>query len=331
VHHPPSRAGTCPTDAGSHAVPPFADTPTPMSPLPSPERQNRPLLGILFMCTATSLFPVMNGLVQVLSARYSSEQLVWARIVMQVVFILAIFGPRAGVAIVRTREPGWQMLRSVAQLASTFLFFSGVKYLPLAKAASISFTGPFIVALLAWPILGERMPLRRVLAIVTAFVGVLIVIRPGSEVFHWASFFILGSAFCYATYQIATRRVAGHDPAETSAFYGAVAGAIVMSAVVPFFWRPIQSWLDLFLIMMLGLLGGLGHYFVARAMLYAQANIISPFGYWQMVGAVIVGYVVSGRFPDLGTWIGAGIIIAAGLYMAWSETRAAPRRSIGKA
>ncbi len=298
-----------------------------MSPLP-PARQNRPLLGIAFMVMATSLFPVMNGLVQVLSARYSSEQLVWARILAQVVFILAIFGPRAGLGILHTNEPRWQLLRSVAQLASTFLFFSGVKYLPLAKAASISFTGPFIVALLAWPILGERMTLRRMLAVVTAFAGVLVVIRPGSEVFHWASFFILGSAFCYATYQIATRRVAGHDSAETSAFYSAVLGAIVMSLMVPFYWQPIQSWPDLVMIASLGVIGGLGHYCVARAMMYAQANIISPFGYWQMVGAVIVGYVVSGNLPDLGTWTGAAIIIAAGLYMAWTEAR--PRSSANR-
>jgi drug/metabolite transporter (DMT)-like permease len=71
----------------------------------------------------------------------------------------------------------------------------------------------------------------------------------------------------------------------------------------------------------LGILGGLGHYCVARAMIYAQANIIAPFGYWQMVGSVVVGYMISGLLPDLSTWIGAGIIIAAGLYIGWCETR----------
>src|SRR5918992_880590 len=189
----------------------------PMSPA-ALTANDRPLLGILFMCLASSLFPVMNGLVQVLSPRYPSEQIVWARVLSHMVFVLALFAPRIGiVALVRTTQPLWQCLRSIILLMSTFLFFNGVKHLELAKAASISFTAPFIVALLAWPMLGERMTTSRLLAVVVAFAGVLIVIRPGSDVFHWASLLILGSAACYALYQVVTRRVAGHDRPETSA------------------------------------------------------------------------------------------------------------------
>jgi len=292
--------------------------------LAAPQAPNRTLLGILFMCAASSLFPVMNGLVQVLSPRYSSEQLVWARTASHLVFILALFGPRFGIALVRTTQPKWQILRSVILLMSTFMFFNGVKHLPLAKAASISFTAPFIVALLAWPMLGERITPNRLLAVAVAFLGVLVVIRPGSELFHWASVLILGSATCYALYQVVTRRVAGHDPPETSAVYSALVGTLVMSAVVPFVWTAPVSWTDAALLLSLGVLGGLGHYFVARAMVYAQANIIAPFGYWQMVGSVIVGFLVSGLMPDLSTWIGSSIIICAGIYVALHEARPRP-------
>lgn len=293
-------------------------------PPPAPAAPNRTLVGILFMCAASSLFPVMNGIVQLLSVRYSSEQIVWARVLSHLVFILALFGPSFGIGIVRTTQLKWQIGRSVVLLMSTCFFFSGVKHLVLAKAASISFTAPFIVALLAWPMLGERVSISRLLAVVVAFLGVLVVIQPGGEVFQWASLLILGSAICYALYQIFTRRVAGHDPPETSAVYSALVGTLVMSIVVPFVWTDLHSWSDAVLLLSLGILGGLGHYCVARAMTYAQASVLAPFQYWQMVGSVIVGYVLSGLLPDVSTWIGAGIIIAAGVYIAWLETRPRP-------
>jgi drug/metabolite transporter (DMT)-like permease len=285
---------------------------------------NRALIGIAFMLLASSMFPVMNGLAQVLSGRYTTEQVVWARAASHFVFILALFAPRYGSALVRTLTPKWQIIRSGVHLASMLCFFTGVKYLPLAKAASISFTAPFFVALLAWPLLGERITMGRMMAVIVAFFGVLIVIRPGSEVFQWASLYMLGSAICYALYQILTRRVTRQDSAETCAVYSALVGTVVMTAVVPFAWIPIMGWVDAGLLFSLGIIGGIAHYFVARAMTYAQASVIAPFGYWQLVGAVIVGYLISGYLPDAFTWIGAGIIVCAGVYIAWCEARERP-------
>jgi drug/metabolite transporter (DMT)-like permease len=293
-------------------------------PTATPGAPNRTLVGILFMLAASSMFPVMNGLVQVLSASYSTEQIVWARAASHFVFILALFVPPMGISVVRTATPKWQIIRSMVHLLSMLFFFSGVKYLPLAKASSISFTAPFFVALLAWPVLGERMTGKRLIAVLVAFLGVLIVIRPGSAVFQWASLYMLGSAFCYGLYQILTRYVAGHDSAETTAVYSALVGTVVMSAWVPLAWTPIASWIDTALLFSLGIIGGTAHYFVARAMVYAQANIIAPFGYWQLIGAVIVGYIISGYLPDMFTWVGAAVIICAGLYIAWAETRVQP-------
>jgi drug/metabolite transporter (DMT)-like permease len=285
------------------------------------QASDRTLTGILFMLAAASLFPVMNGLVQLLSARYGTGQIVWARAVSHMAFVLGLFGPRFGVSLFITRLPRWQILRSLTQLVSTTLFFTGVKYLPLAKAASISFLAPFFVALLAWPILGERVTPNRIVAVIVAFVGALIIIRPGSNVFQWASLYMLGSAVCYALYQLLTRRVAGYDPPETSAVYAALVGSFVMSLALPFMWTAIASWRDAALLFSLGVVGGTAHYFVARAMVHAPASIIAPFGYWQLIGSVVVGYLISGYLPDAFTWIGAAIIICAGSFIAWSETR----------
>jgi drug/metabolite transporter (DMT)-like permease len=290
-------------------------------PIPGLPTVYRPLLGILFMCLAASLFPVMNGLAKLMSQTYSSEQVVWARTISHLVFIMALFVPQSGWGIVITRRPGVQFFRSCMLIASTFLFFSAIKFVPIAQAASISFTAPLIVVMLAGPMLGEKVRLSRVVAVIVGFIGVLVVIRPGSAVFQWASLMIVGSAACFAVYQILTRRVAGFDTAETSAVYSALVGSVLMSIVVPFAWTTPHSVIDTLLLAGLGVVGGLGHYCVARALTYAPANLLSPFQYWQMVGSVIVGYLMFAEIPDAFTWIGAALIIAAGLYVGLREGR----------
>lgn len=284
---------------------------------------SRPLVGIFFMCLAHSLFPVMNGLVQVLSERYPSEQIVWARTASHLIFILALFAPRRGLRIVISNRPRLQVTRSLLVVATTMLFFSGLAYLPLAKAASISFTGPFLIVLLAWPMLGERITRDRLGAVAAAFIGVLVVVRPGTEVFQWASLLILASAVTYAVDQVYTRRVAEFDRPETSAIYSALVGTVVMSGIMVFSWTTPQTWSDIGLMALLGVIGGFGHYCVAKSMTYAPANLVAPFMYLQMVGAVVVGYLFSGTLPDLGTWIGATIIIGAGLFIGLREARGA--------
>ncbi len=287
-----------------------------------PAARSNIVLGILFMCAAGTVFPIMNGLVQVLSPRYPSGQIVWLRSAGHLVFILALFAPRFGfVRLITTVEPRWQIARSVSLMVSTLCFFFGVKHLELAKAASISFTAPFIVTLLAWLMLGERIRVQRIMAVVVGFAGVLIVIRPGSDVFQPASLLILGSATSYACYQVFTRKVAGRDRAETSAVYSALVGTILISLALPWLWTPIQSWTDGLLLASLGVLGGVGHYCVARALTYAAASVIAPFQYWQLVGSVAVGYLFMGSIPDQWTWVGAAFIASAGLYIGWRETR----------
>lgn len=275
----------------------------------------RPLLGVLFMCLACTFFPAMNGLAKLMSRSYSSEQVVWARMVSHLVFVIVLFAPTYGLQLFRTRNPRLQFIRSSVQIASTFLFFSAIKYVPIAQAASISFTAPLIVAILAGPLLGERVTLPRIIGVVTGFVGVLIVIRPGAAVFQPAALLIVGSSTCYALYQLFTRRVASVDSPETSAVYSALIGSVLMSIVAPFSWKLPASLTDTLLLGSLGVLGGLGHYCVARAMTFAPANFVSPFQYWQMVGAVAVGYLMFSEVPDAATGLGAAVIICAGLYV----------------
>jgi len=271
------------------------------------------MLGIFFMCLACSLFPIMNGLVKLLAQTYDFQQIVWARTSMHLLVVVLFFAPRMGMTLFLTRQPVSQFISSVTMLMSTFLFFGAVKFVPVADAVSITFVAPLIVVFLAWPILGERITLPRLVAVILGFLGVLVIIRPGSSVFQWASIMILGSAVCYSIYQIYMRRVAGVDHPGTSVFYGALVGTIIMSIAVPFVWKTPATWQDITMMSSLGVIGALGHFFLAKALTYAPANFIVPFNYTQMIGSVIVGYWMFAEVPDAYTWAGTALIVGAGL------------------
>ncbi|HEV3492483.1 MAG TPA: DMT family transporter, partial [Reyranella sp.] len=221
----------------------------------APGRSSRPLLGVLFMCAACALFPIMNGLVKLLAATYDPLQIVWFRITMHLFLVALVFMPRMGLGLFRTRRIGSQFVNSVMMLLSTLFFFSAVKYVGVAEAISISFVAPLAVVFLAWPMLGERITAMRVAAVVIGFSGVLVVIRPGSAIFQWASVMLLGSAICYAIYQIIIRRLAGVDHPATSIFYSVLLGAILLSALVPLVWKTPVDWRDWLLLCSLGALG----------------------------------------------------------------------------
>ncbi len=274
------------------------------------------------MCGAGILFPVMGGFAKILGeSGYDSLQVSWARAFGHIIFMLAAFLPRFGLGMLRTRRLGTQMLRSALLIASNLSYFFAIIFIPIAKAATISLTAPLVVALLAWPMLGERTTVGRSIALVVGFAGVVIVIRPGTELFQWASLFVVWSAACYGLYQVLTRRIAGIDSPETSAIYSSIIGAFGLILVLPFVWRTPHSARDIIYFCSLGVLGALGHYCVARAMSYAPANIVSPFQYMQLLGSVVVGYFFFGDFPDFLGWVGAGVIVAAGLYIGWTQRR----------
>ena len=287
---------------------------------------NRPMLGIAFMMLAATMLPAMNGFGKYLASEYPPQQVIWARLVTHLLWMLVLFLPRSGLSLFRTGRPWTQLSLSLIMLASTSLFFVAMPHVGLAKGSTIIFVAPFLVMLLAAPILGEPLSLRRFLAVGAGFAGVIVVIRPGAAGFDWPSLAIFASSALYALFQVLGRLAAAIDRPETSTLYSVLAGAIVMTAIVPFDFVLPRTASDAAMMASMGLIGALGHYCVARALSYADAGLVSPFNYWQLVGAVILGYAMFGDLPDAWTWVGAAIIVAAGVLLAWSESAAARRR-----
>ncbi len=263
----------------------------------------------------------MNGVAKLLTEHYSSIQVSWARTFGHVLFMLAVFLPRRGVRLLRTRRLGWQLLRSSCLIVSNLSFFFALSFIPIGDAAAINMIGPIFVAALAWPLLGERTTPGRVFAVLIGFAGVLVIIRPGTQVFHWAALFIIFSALTNAFYQLITRFIADTEAPETLAVYSPVVGAFGMLFVLPFVWQNPAGVGDLLLFCSLGVLGAIGHYFVALSLGFAPANLVTPFQYVQLIGSVGVGFVLFGTLPDALTWLGSVIVVGCGLYIGWTQTR----------
>ena len=228
-----------------------------------------------------------------------------------------MLGPRLP-RVARTRRLGLQFLRSLFLLGATVLFFAALSVIPLADATAIMFVAPILVTAMSMPLLGEHVGPQRWASVVVGFLGTLVIIRPGSDAMEPAALLALGAASCYGFYQIATRRLSATDAPLTTLMYSAAVGVVVSCAVVPFFWVT-PSPADWLAMMGLGLFGALGHFALIKAFQAATAVTVTPFGYVNLLWAVLFGFVMFGELPDAWTVLGAAIIAASGLYILHRE------------
>ncbi len=292
---------------------------TSSAPAPDPGG-DRVLRGIVFMLLAVTLFSCLNASVKFLSESYSTTQVLWLRYTGHIVYAFVLLTPRRALGAVRSNRPGLQFSRSVLMIGATVSYYVALRYIPLPTAASINFTSPLMVALLAIPLLGERAGPRRWFAILAGFAGALVIARPGFGAMHPAALLVFGTAFCYGLYQVLTRKVAAYDSSETSIIYTALLGFVATSVVVPFDFQPPRDGTDLLAFFAPGLFGGLGHFFLVKAYENGPASAISPYNYTQLVGSVTLSVIVFDELPGLWTWVGCGIIVASGLYLMHRES-----------
>jgi drug/metabolite transporter (DMT)-like permease len=282
------------------------------------------LIGIGLMCVTVALFALLDATAKYLSAEMSTAQIVSARYITAFLLAMVLVNPIRFPRMMVTRRPVFQIFRSVLMLATTILNFIAVRYLQLDQTLSIMFSAPFLVALLAGPLLGEKLDWRRWAAICVGFGGVLLVTRPGLGGIHPAALLMVGAALCYAVYGIMTRALARTDSNETTLFYTNLVGMICMLPVLPFVWTPPESAFSFALMMIMGLLGGSGHYLLIIAHRLAPASVLSPFIYSQMIWMIMLGYFVFGDVPSHWTLAGAATVIASGLYLISRERRRRP-------
>jgi len=221
---------------------------------------------------------------------------------------------------------GPQILRGIFLLAGTIMFFAGLDFLPLVDMLALAFVAPLIITLASPFVLGERISVRRISAVSIGFVGALVILRPGFDVFHWAALFGIGTGIVIAAYDLLNRRIARSVPSSIAIAYTSIVGVVVLSAAVPFDWQT-PAPLDWALMLFMGASGAFCHWLLIMAYERAEASLLAPFGYAELISATFIGYYLFGDFPDLWTWIGIAILVASGIYISYRERHLGLRRA----
>lgn len=280
------------------------------------------LQGIILFLTALFLFATVDATVKYLSASFTVPLLVWARFVVHFVIMLALVAPGMGREIIVTTRPWLMTFRALMLVCSSLLLQLAFRSLPLAETTAIFFITPLLVALLAGPLLGEKLAIGTWLATVVGFCGALLIARPGGALLGSGVAYTLAAALCYAFYQILTRKLSSSEPVMRQLFYTALVGSIVMSFTLPAYWTgvlptPTQA----LLIVSLGLFAGTGHFLLIRAYRETPASSLSPMLYFQLIWVVLLGWLVFSQLPDLLSSVGILIIGASGLSLALRRPR----------
>ncbi len=283
--------------------------------------EDRRLLGIAMMLAALFCYTVIDTCAKLMVlAGLPTMEVVFIRYAGQFILVLALFLPREKQALVATRNLKLEVARGLFLLGSTIFNFFAVAYLPLTITSAIGFTMPLILCALSIPLLGETVGWRRWLAIGIGFLGVLIIVRPGTEAFHPAVLLSLGTAACSALYNLSTRRLAGVDTTTAQQFYAAGVATICVApfSLAGWVWpHELVGWLCL---LGIGLAALIGHLFITTAHRYAPASVLAPFGYLQIIFMTGASWLVFNQPPDLWIYIGAPIVMGSGLYI-WLRER----------
>ncbi len=252
-----------------------------------------------------------------LSLSLPSIEVAWIRFLVFAIILLPAMLTTAP-NVFRSTRPSLQVWRGVALLSSSLFFITGLRFLPIAEASATTFVAPLFVTALSIVFLGENVGVRRWLATIVGLFGVMVIVRPGGNAFHPAAILPIVSAFGWACTLIMTRMISGKDRAITTMAYSSVVGFCILTALVPFFWVT-PNWRDIFLGVGVGVASTTGQWIVVLAFRYADASVLAPFSYSQLVWVTILGFLIFGEVPDLWTLVGAAIIIASGLYTAHRE------------
>jgi drug/metabolite transporter (DMT)-like permease len=208
-----------------------------------------------------------------------------------------------------------QLGRAALQLAGTVCNFAALANLPLAEVRGIIFSAPLLITFFAALLLGEKVALRNWIALFAGFLGVLMIIRPEAVGSSWAALLAVGAAVCISLYQLLTRRFSDSETPLSSLFFTSLAGAVVMSLVMPVVWvAPTAAhWI---LMLLLGACGAAGHFALIQAFKFERISAITPYSYTQLIWTALLGFIVFNEFPDAWAIGGMAVIAGCGLYIA---------------
>jgi len=287
---------------------------------PVPPREDRLLAGAGIMAAAVLCFTAIDTSAKWMSlAGLPVLQIVFARYFGHFLVATAVFLPREGREAFVSRRPWLQAARSAALVGATFLNFSALRHLPITVTTAIMFAQPVVITLLSIPVLGERVGLRRFLAVLVGFSGVLVITRPWGASWQPAMLFSLGALLSASTYFVLTRKLAGLESNATSQLWSSGLASLVLFPLAIGGWSWPTAPADWFAFLAIGLFGATGHSLAVIAHRFADASMLAPLIYTQIVLAPLAGIVFFATWPTIWTLAGSAIIAASGLYIAQRE------------
>ena len=281
------------------------------------EAEERPFAAIGLVLMSLVVFSGLDAISKILVADYSPVLITWGRYGANLMLLLP-FMLRAAARPFATAGIGLQIGRGFAMGGSSVLFIAGLAQMAMPDATAVAFAAPLMVTALSIPFLGERVGIRRWSAVAVGFVGVMVIVQPGSSSFHLASLFPLASAACWAAGLIITRRIKTRDATLTTLLYTTLVAFLIMTAFLPWVWQPLPL-RALGLILVMGVLSSAGQYFLLLGYQRGPASLLAPFSYMQIITSTFWSAVLFGTWPGAATLIGAPIVVASGLYVFHRE------------
>ena len=282
--------------------------------------QNNVLLGIGLMVVTTFMFSTMDGVSRYLAENNNVFTIVTMRywFVAIIIAISCLLVKDSFKKLLYTKQPFTQFSRGLILSLNNCLVVYTFTLLGLVETHAIIACYPLIVAGLSVPFLGEKFGWRRWTAIFVGFLGVIIILRPATNVISEGAIYALIGAIMFAVYLILTRYVSRLDTAITSFFWTGIGGSVTMTIISFFIWEDILRE-DLLWLLIMCLLSASSHYMMVKTLQVAEASVIQPFSYLQLVFGSIIGVTIFSESIDLMIVFGAIIVIGAGLFTAWRE------------
>ena len=282
--------------------------------------------AVLLIVAASLAFALLDTATKHATQLAPVLMLLWFRYAFQAVVTFALRFPVQGRGLFFTPNPKFQTLRGVLLLTTSFCSFFGLQYLPVGEFTAIVMLSPMVATALAAIVLKNHVAPQRWALMALGLIGVLLVVRPGGQVFGWALLFPTVLVVAYAWFQVLTSRLSGDENPYTTHFYTGLVGALVIFPVALFSWKT-QALIDHWpWFMVLGFLGTFGHLMLIRAYNRASAVTLAPFMYTQIAFATLAGWLVFRHMPDTFAWAGIAVIAASGVGNALQSAREATRK-----
>jgi drug/metabolite transporter (DMT)-like permease len=283
------------------------------------KRADKVPLGIALMVGATVMFGISQAISKWQVGHFSVVEVLSYRAIGSLVVAAALILPRTGLAVFRTQRVGEHFGRNGTQCAAQTSLMVAFSMMPLAGAVAINFSSPLFATLFAALWLKEKVGWARGMALITGFVGVLLVASPGADSFRLGALFALGNAVLFGSVTAAVRGLSKTESAETLTMYQVVILAVAFTLPLPFFFTT-PTWFDLLLLIGNGVFNGMGQYWWTRSLSVAPPAAVGPFFYTSLVWAMLLGFVVWGDIPTLGLLAGSAIVVASGIFLLWHES-----------